>query len=182
MQLAPEAPKHAGGRPRKWQTVEELQAGIDKYFEAQHGKPLTMAGLARALDCDRHTLLNYSNENSDRPEFASAEFVAAIKRARRRVEEWVEEELFGNRPVGPIFWLKNNAGWKDQQNVTVTGNVALVGKVIHEHLEPGRIQEQVIEGSVIQSEQKALSPSVRTSADFRPAVTEANPGGETPAK
>lgn len=103
------------GRPKKWQSVEELETGIHAYFEACdiEKRPYTMAGLARALDCSRQTLINY--------EHADAAFMDTVKRARARVEQWVEESLWSKvHPAGPIFSLKNNFGWRDEQQVTVT--------------------------------------------------------------
>lgn len=106
------------GRPRKWDSVEELQQGIDAYFASRdaHTKPYTMAGLARALGCGTSTLKNYSDE-----QYAGEPFVEAIKSAKQRVEEYTEERLFmKGHPAGPIFSLKNNFGWKDEQQVTHT--------------------------------------------------------------
>ena len=44
-----------------------------------------------------------------------AEFIGAIKKAKGRIEAWVEEQLF-NREVpiaGVIFNLTNNYGWRN---------------------------------------------------------------------
>lgn len=117
-----------GGRPLKFKSKQELQERVDAYFEScfepafnkkgeplidfrtgeqmiWQTKPFTMAGLACFLDIDRRTLLNYSKDDR---------FFPTIKRARAKIEAYVEEQLF--RPqiaAGVIFNLKNNFGWKD---------------------------------------------------------------------
>lgn len=109
------------GRPRLFNSPEEMQQAIDAYFATQDmhepPKPYTMAGLARALKCSTTTLRNYRDED-----WADAALVAAVKSARQRVEEWTEERLYkpGQHPAGVIFSMKNNFGWKDEQSVTVT--------------------------------------------------------------
>jgi hypothetical protein len=112
-----------GGRPLKYKTVNELQVLIDAYFARQkdEGRPLTVTGLAMALDMDRSQLIEYG----DRSEFSNA-----IKEAKRIVQEFSEETLYTARnPVGAIFNLKNNWGWKDkqeiQQNITVDVSSAI---------------------------------------------------------
>lgn len=125
------------GRPRKFNSPEELQAGIDAYFTGQDEKaaraeqaPIySMHGLAVALDTSRSTLLRYEdapNQWSDDPNVAEA-FQCAVKRARERVAAWTEERLYhkGQHPASPIFSLKNNFGWKDEQQVSVNVGVAL---------------------------------------------------------
>ena len=106
-----------GGRPPKYSTVEEMQVLIDAYFEKQanESRPLTVTGLAMALDMDRVQLIEYA---------AKDQFANTIKAAKRIVQEFSEETLYTARnPVGAIFNLKNNWGWKDkqeiQQNITV---------------------------------------------------------------
>lgn len=117
-----------GGRPLKFKSRQELEEKIDEYFEGcfepaldKYGevirhpktgevmmrqvKPFTMAGLASFLGIDRKTLLNYSKDDR---------FFPAVKKARDKVEAYVEEQLF--RPqiaAGVIFNLKNNFKWKD---------------------------------------------------------------------
>ncbi len=98
--------KHPGGRPRKYQTVEQLQAAIDDYFETT--KKVTVTGLALHLGFNsRQSLIN--NEGY------SEEFLDAIKRAKSRIEAYYEEHLVGKYAGGSIFALKN-FGWKDKQN------------------------------------------------------------------
>jgi len=67
-----------------------------------------MAGLARHLDVDRKTIINYGNKE---------DYFHTIKRARARVEEFLEQRLYGNTVTGVIFNLKNNFDWKDKQEI-----------------------------------------------------------------
>ncbi len=97
--------KHPGGRPRKYQSVEQLQAAIDSYFEST--EKVTVTGLALHLGLNsRQSLIN--NEGY------SEEFLDAIKRAKLRVEMYYEEHLVESNAAGSIFALKN-FGWRDKQ-------------------------------------------------------------------
>ena len=106
--------KHAGGRPPKYNTVEEMQEKIDNYFKEcdNRNKPYTITGLALALDLDRKSILNYSEKE---------EFFHTIKKAKLKVENYLEERLINDTSTtGIIFNLKNNYGWKDkQENINV---------------------------------------------------------------
>lgn len=77
-------------------------------------RPYTITGLALFLDMDRQSLLRYEKEYED-------EFCYTIKRAKERVQEFVECCLFkkGIAP-GVIFNLKNNFGWEEKQNIDAT--------------------------------------------------------------
>jgi len=101
-------------RPKLYTSVEQMEKDIEKYFAEcdKKEKPYTMSGLAYALDMDRRTLLNYSKDE---------EFFPTIKKAKQKVEQQLEENLYrlGNNS-GIIFNLKNNFNWKD--NVEVTDN------------------------------------------------------------
>ncbi|MBU6501160.1 MAG: hypothetical protein KGJ89_05325 [Patescibacteria group bacterium] len=128
---------HAGGRPVKYKTVEELQKAIDEYFAfcdartkkiwdddkqkeimVSYPAPYTMHGLARAMGIDRDTLINYSHKE---------EFFGAIKAARQKVAEDVETRLMdGKAQAGAIFNLKNNFGWKDEQKHDIEGGLEVV--------------------------------------------------------
>lgn len=99
------------GRPKIYQNVEDMQRDIDAYFDYcdKTSKPYTICGLANALDIDRKTLLNYSKDE---------EFFHTIKKAKQKVQQELEENLYrlGNNS-GIIFNLKNNFGWKDKLEV-----------------------------------------------------------------
>ena len=103
------------GRPPKYNTPEEMQAAIDVYFD--EAVPPTVTGLALHLGFDsREGLLYYESEKP--------EFLSTIKRAKSRIAEFLEQQLYRPATVtGIIFNLKNNFGWKDQ--VEHTGNIGV---------------------------------------------------------
>ena len=110
--------KHPGGRPLKFSTPEELQAKIDAYFadlfddDGKARRPVTITGLALALDTSRETLCDYQHRD---------EFSDTVLRAKLRVERFAEEQLYLCRNSnGPIFALKN-FGWKDVQQKEIAG-------------------------------------------------------------
>lgn len=128
-----------GGRPRLYQSPEEMQRIIDLYFlackvhQTENIELLsdcseedlliindiddtvpTMSGLALALGMSRHSLVNYSERN---------EFLSTVKEARQKVEAFLEQRLQGSAAAGTIFNLKNNFGWKDKTEQELTGNV-----------------------------------------------------------
>ena len=129
---APKGNKFAignSGKPKQWETVEELQKDIDAYFkECDENKgmmfvksmgeeieilmplPYTIEGLAEALDCDRDTLLNYEKKKG------YEEYFGTIKRAKNKVQRnKVERALTGQAPSSiSIFDLKNNHGYVDK--------------------------------------------------------------------
>ncbi len=120
-----------GGRPPLYETVEEMQTIIDEYMVSvtyQHpdtGQMIcrpTMSGMAIALDMDRRSLLNYSKKD---------EFFPTIKKARAKVENALEQHLYGNSVTGAIFNLKNNFDWRDKSEIdqNLSGELKTVTEV-----------------------------------------------------
>jgi len=135
----PEQPKHAGGRPLKFETVEKLDVAIQAYFDTcdphveqrlvdggvnqkgetiwlQRGvlteqQPYTVSGLARALGVTRDTLINYRERD---------EFFDSIHAGYERCHEYAESQLYGRSANGASFSLKNNWGWHDKQEIDHT--------------------------------------------------------------
>jgi len=113
----------AGGRPLKFSSVEVLDGKIQSYFDEVaedyykdsngviHQAPLTITGLALALDTTRQTLMDYQERD---------EFTDTIKRAKTVIENYAEKRLFGSNATGAIFALKN-FGWKDTQDHNIGG-------------------------------------------------------------
>lgn len=117
------------GRPKKWTDPAVLEDQINDYFDycdeqvrmtvndkgqtKMIYKPYTLSGLQLYLDCDDQTFINYGNDEV---------FRDIIKRARKRVENWVEEKSITGElnPTVAIFNLKNNFGWKDKSEVETT--------------------------------------------------------------
>jgi|TARA_R110000851_G_scaffold59523_2_gene137743 hypothetical protein len=121
-------PKHeTAGQPKKFNSVDEVIAIMDKYFNDQdvdkmtpsawfmNGEELefrpTMSGLAMALNVSRQTLVNYSYKE---------EYFDTIRKARDIVQTTLEQRLYGNNVTGLIFNLKNNFGWADKSDVAIT--------------------------------------------------------------
>ena len=118
------------GRPPKWNTPKELQVAIDKYYEwtKANNKHITVTGLAWWLGCDRKTLINYENSDTNGwlkecSKEDKADFIHTIKDAKRLIETEYEESLYDNRTTtGAIFTLKNNYAWCDKQEIVTTNN------------------------------------------------------------
>lgn len=146
------------GRPLKFKSPAELEKKIADYFatititypvfdvvvdgEDEKGKEIfkrvprlnnagtqvmqtdylerpSVLGLCRHLDIHRDNLLEYEK----RPEYHDT-----IKRAKARIEEYLETQLYRKDQVtGIIFNLKNNFGWKDTQNIEA--NVSIKNKL-----------------------------------------------------
>jgi hypothetical protein len=128
------------GRPLKFENVQEMQVKIDAYFAEceEKGRPLTVNGLAYALDITRETLLRYAEKDS---------FSDAISRAKHKIQLFAEESLYNKETFkGAQFSLKNNHGWKDKsevkQDVTLTtglDNQLIKGRQkLREELEKGK--------------------------------------------
>lgn len=140
-----EVPKHPGGRPLKFETVEALDLAIQNYFAGcdphttsalvetgrdSHGnmlfdtrtvlteqEPYTVSGLARALGISRDTLIAYKKRD---------QFVDSIRAAYERCHEYAEKQLFGKAQSGAAFSLKNNWAWRDRQELTGANGASLM--------------------------------------------------------
>lgn len=139
----PPKKKRRVGRPQKYETVEELEKLINKYFKScwhqkydskgipqfikdvngkrtkkklmVQFKPYTITGLAIALDTTRDVLIDYE---------AKDQFSNTIKRAKQMCHNYAEEYLYvGKNPAGAIFNLKNNYGWKEKAETEHSGSV-----------------------------------------------------------
>ncbi len=103
-------------RPLKFSSNSQLEKLMESYFKDAEvkGRPLTVSGLALALDTTRETLLDYEERE---------EFSDTIKRAKLRIENWTEEQLFiSPRTAGIIFNLTNNFGWTNKQREKECGH------------------------------------------------------------
>lgn len=107
---------HPGGRPLLFKSAEDLQDKIDAYFDhcETNQKPLTICGLAVFLDCDRRTLVNYSERD---------EFFPTLDKARAKIEAYAAEQLYRKEQVNGIrFDLQNNFGWKNEKTVGIAAD------------------------------------------------------------
>lgn len=102
------------GRPPKHSKPNDMQILIDEYFAKcdEAKEPYTVEGLAMALNMCRDTLCEYGKKGA---------FSDTVKKAKQKVVSSVEKRLLsGANATGAIFWLKNNAGWKDEQHQRVS--------------------------------------------------------------
>lgn len=111
------------GRPLKFKSAAELEGKIEEYFAecVRTGEPLTVTGLALALDTTRDVLMDYEGKDG---------FSNTIKKAKLRIENAYEKRLIARGNGGDIFALKQ-FGWKDrtEQAVELSGNMSLESKL-----------------------------------------------------
>jgi len=114
--------KNKGGRPRSYNSIEEMQPLIDEYFEIKcHNKkiiylkngtkvevpdpePVHISGLCAYLGLTRETLCKYQ----ERPEFSDS-----IKHAKQMCEEYAVDMCFKGKNKAD-FVLQNNFGWRNR--------------------------------------------------------------------
>ena len=96
-------------KPLKFKTAEDLQNKINVYFEdcKEQEIPLSITGLALALDTNRQTLINYQEKDG---------YENIVDRAKLMIENAYEIRLINNGRSGDIFALKN-FGWTDRQEI-----------------------------------------------------------------
>jgi len=114
-QKNPDKPKHAGGRPRILQSIQQAEELIESYFtdREEAERPPTICGLALHLGFeDRQSIRDYIARNDA--------FSCIIKKAISRIEARHEERLDQPQCTGSIFWLKNR-GWSDKREHEHTG-------------------------------------------------------------
>ena len=104
--------KHAGGRPPKFESVEELEECINNYkdYLEESGKPPTMAGLAYYTNIDRQTLYNYKKKD---------EFFDIIKKFVDWIKMTYEEIAIEHGGSGIIFVMKQY-GYTDKVEQEIT--------------------------------------------------------------
>ena len=109
----------------KYKTEEELQKGIEAYFNMcdEKEKPYTMTGLALSLGIDRITLINYGKRDL---------FFTLVKEAKERVQAQLEENaLMGkSNSTFTIFNLKNNYGWRDTVEVKNDNEISKLDELL----------------------------------------------------
>ena len=115
------------GRPRKYDSPEELLKAGEAYFQdaAAEEQPTSYAGLALALGfTTRDALTNYEGYGE--------EFYSAIKQLKLRVEnDTARIALSKPNQAGAIFMLKNY-GYRDDQHHELTG--AGGGNILVQHV------------------------------------------------
>jgi hypothetical protein len=116
LQLAP----HPGGRPRLYESPALFEAKVEAYFASDEGQKFpTLSGLCVFMGfCDKQSFSTY--------EGYGPEFSLTVNKTRLRIENHRHQALIQKDTFTPgiIFDLKNNHGWKDKQELEVTGNFA----------------------------------------------------------
>ena len=121
------------GRPPMFETAEELQSLIDKYFSDDLPTRVTwsngvrcvtpcptISGLSLYLGfADRYSFYEYENK---------PEFTYTIKRARANITRYHEEIAQGGSASGAIFMLKN-FGYTDKQEIEMNANITKMDKI-----------------------------------------------------
>lgn len=86
----------------------------------------TITGLAVALGTTRETLLDYELGKHDGKDLTAEQLIEneqiddfsdTIKKAKLRIYADTEQQLYKGKPIGAIFSLKNNYGWRDKTEV-----------------------------------------------------------------
>lgn len=143
---------HAGGRPLKFQSAEELQKKIDAYFAECDPHIIDITEWVQARDSKGQLKkdengLNYLVEVTHKIKTEQIpytvtglalvldtsretlinyeekeEFFDTIKRAKEKIHNYLELNLNNPSPTGTIFNLKNNYGWKDKTETDITTN------------------------------------------------------------
>lgn len=109
---------HAGGRPPKYKSLEELQAKIAEYWEHinKTGKMPTKGNLSLFLGLTNETLRHYvegTDENGEK-------FSSTIKESHEKIEDYWVQNLTKNAAAGTIFYLKNAFKYRDKQETDIT--------------------------------------------------------------
>lgn len=112
-------------------TAEEFEKGIEEYFKLKKKdkKPPTIAGLARHLGFESRNALSEYEKIENHKDIEEKEKIAiacTIKKARLRIEEYLEENLIeGKQVAGTIFNLKNNFGYVDRTEQEHKGDLII---------------------------------------------------------
>lgn len=97
--------------------IDAYFAHCESTYATERPEYPTVTGLALSLDMTRTGLLDYCEK--------STEFANTIKKAKARVERFIEQRLYSNNATGCIFNLKNNFGWKDKSETDINANISL---------------------------------------------------------
>jgi hypothetical protein len=114
------------GRPRLYPDAEAFAAKAEAYFASMPKKP-NLNGLCLFMGfCDKESFSNYATYGDD--------FSRTVKKVQMRIEEDRIERLLDKQGFTPgvIFDLKNNHGWKDQQQLEHSGAVSVQFSTVYE--------------------------------------------------
>lgn len=125
-------------------SAEEVSERVLEYFTicAEEDMKPSVSGLALALDISR----NYMWEIREGHKGKNPEVANAIKKAMQMLDLQMVDYMQNGKinPVSGIFLMKNNFGYRDQQEVVLTPNNPL-----GEQKDADEIRQRYIEGTVI---------------------------------
>ena len=123
-----------GGRPKAFNSVEELEKKIKEFYDYCELKEetLTFERLATFLNVDRKTIYNYEDKD---------EYFHTFKKVRERILADIMSKGLGNKinPTFGIFCLKNY-GYTDKQEIEST-NTNTNKNINVDHLSTDEIKE-----------------------------------------
>ena len=107
-----------------YENVDQVKQRIKDYYDItiQFDTKPAVACLALAFGFDRHTLFNVLNGKSSR--IKAPESIRTIKAAYDIITSQYEQLMNNGKinPVSGIFLMKNNFGYRDQTEYTITAN------------------------------------------------------------
>lgn len=117
---------HVDGRPPLFNSVAQLEAKIEEYFNDPPDKKEIVAGngtikIPVYTICGLAYHLGFESRQSFYEYEKRIEFTYIIKKARLRIEQMYEQNLSFGNATGSIFALKN-MGWIDSQTLDHKNN------------------------------------------------------------
>lgn len=116
------------GRPKQWETPEQLEAEVFDYFKEvdENGSMPTKAGLCLHLGVVIDTLQQYKDKYGE-------EFEKIIKKTYEAIADAWSQRLSGTVPTGAIFYLKAAFHYKDRYDVTSDDKPIEGNKIVFEN-------------------------------------------------
>ena len=129
-------------KPDMRDETQVVQRILD-YFQlcADNDMKPSVAGMALAFDVDRHMIYEWANGGKGSKQLSDYS-VAALKKAYKILNAQMEDYMQNGKinPVAGIFLMKNNMGYKDQQDV-----VLKPGSPMGERLSDDELQKKYLE-------------------------------------
>lgn len=123
--------------------VEAVEQRVVDYFRlcAENDMKPTFAGMALAFDVDRTTLWRWCNSSPDARQLSEA-VRNSLKKAYQILNAQMEDYMQNGKinPVAGIFLMKNNMGYRDQQEVVLKPDSQL-----GEQKDPDELQKKYLE-------------------------------------
>ena len=116
------------GRPKKWETPEDLKEEVIGYFKEvdENGSMPTKAGLCLHLGVIDDTLGYYKEKYGEK-------YSIIVRHAYKAIADAWTQRLAGTVPTGSIFYLKAAFHYKDRVDVTSDDKAVKGNKIIFEN-------------------------------------------------